>query len=158
MIITLKVKVQKIVLYFGLVFQPISACHLKWKKTNSYSNLLFLSRGYTWRVIIEWIYCIFTSFFAHCRSLNNICRPKWTVKWDVNTTLKHGLTPKCSIPSLKIPFINCNLVAEPFLAQAIDPYPWIDTHEHFEFWHSICYQHVLCAQCHLDRGLINRRP
>ena len=60
-------KVQK-KYYFGLVFPPISACDIsKERKQISAQiyNLLFLSRGYTLRVIIKLIYCIVT-FFTHC--------------------------------------------------------------------------------------------
>ena len=49
--------------------QPISVCDIsKERKQISAQiyNLLFLSRGYTLRVIIEWIYCTVT-FCAHCR-------------------------------------------------------------------------------------------
>ena len=48
--------------------QPISACDISKERKQipaQIYNLLFLSRGYTLRVIIEWIYCIVT-FFAHC--------------------------------------------------------------------------------------------
>ena len=48
--------------------QPISVCDIsKERKQISAQiyNSLFLSRGYTLKVIIEWIYCIVT-FFAHC--------------------------------------------------------------------------------------------
>ena len=51
--------------------QPISVCDIsKERKQISAQiyNLLFLSRDYTLRVIIEWIYCIVT-FFAHCITL-----------------------------------------------------------------------------------------
>ena len=48
--------------------QPISACDISQERKQipaQFYYLLFLSRGYTLRVIIEWIYCIVT-FFAHC--------------------------------------------------------------------------------------------
>ena len=47
----------------------ISACHVSNERKQISAqiyDLLFFSRGYTLRVMMEWIYCIIVTFFAHC--------------------------------------------------------------------------------------------
>ena len=53
-----------------LNIQPISLCHISNERKQIFDQvyyLLFLSRGYAFLVMIEWIYCTVT-FFAHCKT------------------------------------------------------------------------------------------